>query len=246
MRTIKIILSSILLLVVLNLAGQSIESPSESTKSFFIGGNINAAYSEDFGPQGNVGTLNTTFGTFDINAPSTTSTATFVFNPYVGIIKTDKVSIGISALFDLGRDVFGDGRTSGTFTNPQPFTETRIAYGLGVFYRRDLLTKERFTLFAQFASQYTRRLLRSLPENQSPILIRTNDIIDLSAELGGKFAINPHWNLIASIASANFNTELDINKEFDFRSYHNSIQFGSILSNFRFGIERSFGRRHKE
>jgi hypothetical protein len=188
MRTIKIILASIFYLGTLNLFEQATEfnkqtkkyeSLSESIKSFFIGGNISSAYSEDFGPQGNVGSINTTFGTFDINDPSTTSTFSFIFNPYVGIIKTDKVSVGISALFSLDRDVFEDGRTFGTSTNSEPFTESELAFGLGLFYRRDLFTKDRFTLFTQYASQYTREQNRVITESGTNDSSTTNDKINL-------------------------------------------------------------------
>ena len=238
-----------LYLAFLNLSGQTTDlnkqtkkytSLSEATKTFFIGGNISTFYSEDFGPQGNVGFSVTPLGTFDINAPLTTSTFSFVFNPYVGIIKTDKVSIGISALFGYDKDVFEDGITMGTFTNPEPLTESRIAFGLGLFYRRHLLTKNRFSLFAQFASQYTREQFTTLPESVSLIRTDTNDIIKVAAELGGKFAFNQNWNLIASLISTDFTATFSLDKDFEFKTHHTSFQFNSVLPNIRFGIERSF------
>lgn len=250
MRTIKIILSSLLYLGVLNLSGQTIElnkqikkneSLSESTKTFFVGGNISSSYSDDFGPQGNIGSRISTFGAFDINTPSTTSTFNFFFNPYVGIVKTNKVSIGISALFSLDRDVFGDGMPGSVFSNPEPpSVETGIRFGLGAFYRRDLLTKDRFTLFAQFESLYSHEQRRSILENESPEPTFTNNRISLFAELGGKFAVNQNWNLIASIASVNFNTALSRSQLSGFRLFRNELQFSSFLSNIRFGVERSF------
>lgn len=245
MSTIKFILSTIIYFSVLGLSAQTIETKDQTNNysayagsKYFIGGSVIANYGQDSGPQGLLEPINFSFGTFDSSTPSTTSTFSFNVNPYLGIRKTQNSSFGVSAHFSLRRDMFGDGSTFSI--NPGPFTAAQIDFGLGAFYRQDIITKDRLTLFAQYAITYTREHTRNLAESQPSELLRTNDRINILASLGVKFSIHQNWNLIASLISVDFGSELNIQKQTGIKSFNNTLALNSSLSSIRFGVERSF------
>lgn len=164
------------------------------------------------------------------------------FSPYLGLPLSNTSFFGINPQIAWRRSA----TVSSTQRN-DPFASSFINFGINIFYRKNILSSKKISLFLQPNSGIsTSRDLNTeglfLSDDNLKVLVYTSGI-----SIGGTLSLSPKWNLIFNIWDGEYTYERliflqksDTQIERSILQKYHTIDLGFSFRNIIFGIERRF------
>jgi len=161
-------------------------------------------------------------------------------NPYIGFPLSKTSFIGLSPQIEWRRSAIA----SGDFITDGFFTFSLLTLGIDIFYRKNILSNKKASLFLQPFTGISSSRDLSREDIFGSGDGENNFRASAGISLGGSLYLSPKWNLVAHIWDGDYtyNSRNNKNADSSFLSVlkNHVVDLSFSFSSIRFGIERSF------